>query len=80
MEMNCIMCHSVLSNSNLKFSCSHFLCNKCLCRKLLMTKFSSLMSTKEVEMDCTCGGKITVSYDTCLKNISLSEIQKKKNK
>ena len=80
MEMKCSMCSSVLSTSNLKFSCSHFLCNKCLSRKLLINKFFPLSNTKVVEMNCSCGGKITVSYSTCLNNISGAEIQKKKNK
>ena len=80
MEMKCSMCNSVLSNSNLKFSCSHFLCNKCLCRKLLIKKLSPLTTTKSVEMECECGGKITVPYSTCLNNISGLEVQKKKNK
>lgn len=80
MEMKCYMCSSVLSTSNLKFTCSHFLCNKCLSRKLLMNKFLPLSSTKAVNMNCSCGGKITVSYSTCLNNISGAEVQKKKNK
>ena len=80
MEMKCSTCNSILSSSNINFSCSHFLCNKCLSRKLLLTKFSSLSNTKLVEMNCSCGGKITVPYSTCLKNISGVEIQKKKNK
>lgn len=80
MEMKCSMCSSILSNSNIKFSCSHFLCNKCLCRKLLINKFSSLSNTNLVEMNCSCGGKITVPYSTCLQNITGSEVQKKKNK
>ena len=46
MEMKCSMCNSVLSSSNLKFSCSHFLCNKCLSRRLLLKKFSPLTTTK----------------------------------
>ena len=58
MEMKCSMCNSVLSSSNLKFSCSHFLCNKCLSRRLLLNKFSPLSTTKAVEMDCTCNGKL----------------------
>ena len=80
MEMKCTICNSILSSSNLKFSCSHFLCNKCLSRKLLLTKFSSLSNTKQVEMNCSCGGKITIEYKTCLNNIIGEEIQKKKNK
>ena len=78
--MKCSMCNSVLSNSNLKFSCSHFLCNKCLSRKLLLLKLSPLSKTREVEMNCDCGGTISVPYSTCLNNISASEVQKKKNK
>ena len=80
MEMKCSMCNSILSNSNLKFTCSHFLCNKCLSRKLLISKLSPLTTTKCVEMNCSCGGKITVPYSTCLKNISGVEVQKKKDK
>ena len=80
MEMKCSMCNSVLSSSNLKFSCSHFLCNKCLSRRLLLKKFSPLSTTKAVEMDCTCNGKITIPYKVCLKDISGAELQKKKNK
>ena len=80
MEMKCSVCSSILSSSNINFSCSHFLCNKCLSRKLLLTKFSSLSNTKLVEMNCSCGGKITIPYSTCLKNITGAEIQKKKNK
>ena len=78
--MKCSMCNSVLSNSNLKFSCSHFLCNKCLSRKLLLLKLSPLSKTRAVEMNCDCGGTISVPYSTCLNNISASEVQKKKNK
>ena len=80
MEMKCSICSSVLSNSNLNLSCSHFLCNKCLSRQLLISKLSSLTTTKCVEMNCSCGGKITVPYSTCLKNISGVEVLKKKNK
>lgn len=80
MEMKCSMCNSVLSSSNLKFSCSHFLCNKCLSRRLLLKKFSPLATTKAVEMECTCNGKITIPYKVCLKDISGAELQKKKNK
>ena len=80
MEMTCSMCNSILSSSNLKFSCSHFLCNKCLSRKLLLSNFSPLTNTKCVEMKCTCGGTISVPYNVCLKNILNAEKQKKKNK
>ena len=78
--MKCSFCKSVLSKSNLKFSCSHFLCNKCLSRKLLLSNFSGLTNTTSVVMNCDCGGKITVPYSTCLNDISASEVQKKKNK
>ena len=78
--MKCSMCSSELIESNLKFSCSHFLCNKCLSRKILTENFSSLLSTKSVKMNCSCGGDISVSYETCLKNIANSEKQQKKNK
>ena len=80
MEIKCNKCNSILASSNLKFSCSHFLCNKCLSRELLLKKFFPLTKEKSVEMSCSCGGKITVPFDTCLKNISGVEIQKKKNK
>ena len=80
MEMKCYLCSSVLSSSNLKLSCSHFLCNKCLSRKILLTKLTPLTTTKAVEMDCSCGGKISVPYSTCLKNISEIQYQKLKYK
>ena len=80
MEMKCSFCHSVLSKSNLKFSCSHFLCNKCLSRKLLLSNFSPLTTTTLVVMKCDCGGNITVPYSTCLNDILASDVQKKKNK
>ena len=80
MEMQCNKCNCILANSNLKFSCSHFLCNKCLSRELLLKKFNPLTKQTSVEMSCSCGGKITVPYDTCLNNISGAEIQKKKSK
>ena len=80
MEQKCIVCKNSLKECNLTFSCSHFLCNACLGRELLLKKFDPLKSTKEVEMSCSCGGTIKVSYQNCLKDIKNNQNQIKKNK
>ena len=80
MEQKCIVCKNALKECNLTFSCSHFLCNACLSRELLLKKFDPLKSTNEVEMSCSCGGSIKVSYQNCLKDIKNNQNQIKKNK
>ena len=80
MDLKCSNCNNIILSSNLTYSCSHYLCNSCLSRKILQQNFKPLTSKKLVELTCSCKGKITVPFKTCLENISQPEIQINKNK
>jgi len=80
MDLKCSNCNNIILSSNLTYSCSHYLCNSCLSKKILQQNFKPLTSKKLVELTCSCKGKITVPFKTCLENISQPEIQINKNK
>ena len=80
MDLKCSNCNTIILSSNLSYSCSHYLCNNCLSRKILQQNFKPLTSKNLVELNCSCKGKITVPFKTCLDNISQPEIINNKNK